>query len=158
MEKEVARFCKNEKKKNRSKRIFAFVLAATCLLFSCFLGGCANGKTGNAFTFLSVRMKGDGKGNITAYAEKEFSLFAPEISVTLTIFYGETAVAGGGDGEKVACVSVDDIGAVGKVFATCAAKDGYYFARLDYVLNGETRSVKTDTVCYSSDGKRVKNG
>ena len=71
------------------KRFFAIILATTCLLFGCFLGGCAKGKTGNAFTFLSVRIKGDGNGNITAYAAKEFSLFSPEISVTLTLFYDE---------------------------------------------------------------------
>ncbi len=140
------------------KRFFALILAATCLLFGCFLGGCVKGKTGNAFTFLSVRIKGDGNGNITAYAAKEFSLFSPEISVTLTLFYNEVSFENGTDGESVAVFKSSDIGADGKITATCAAKDGYYFARLDYVLSGEARSVKTEVVRYSSDGKRVKNG
>lgn len=140
------------------KRFFAFILAATCLLFGCFLGGCANGKGNNAFTFLSVRIKGDGNGNITAYAAQEFSLFSPEISVTLTLFYDEFSFKNDSDGETVAISKTNDIGADGKITATCAAKDGYYFARLDYVLSGEARSVKTEVVRYSSDGKRVKNG
>ena len=70
----------------------------------------------------------------------------------------EFSFENGVGGEAVASFKTSDIGADGKITATCAARDGYYFARLDYVLSGEARSIKTEVVRYSSDGKRVKNG
>lgn len=129
-------------------RKIAALICAVFALFSIFFAGCAP----FTFAFLSVRLKGNGDGTVTAVAQHEFSLGGPDFDVTLTLFRRESAgsenitevksARGGLSAFKTLEITAD----IGEA--------GYYFARLDYEVNGKTEYTLSDTVYYGADGVR----
>ena len=131
------------------------ITAAICALAVCLLtfNGCKGGK--NAFAFISVRMKGNGDGTVTAVAQNEFSLFGDKIPVTLSLYSCEEYTT---DTEKMNLVSQTEsegLGAYKTLDITWQlAKESYFCARLDYSVNGDKKFILSDTVLYGADGKR----
>ena len=129
--------------------------AAICALAvcACVSSGCKGGE--NAFAFISVRMKGNGDGTVTAVAQNEFSLFGDEIPVTLSLYSCEEYTT---DTEKMTLVSrteSEGLGAYKTLDITWQlTEESYFCARLDYSVNGDKKFILSDTVLYGADGKR----
>ena len=132
-----------------------FLTAAICVLAvcACISSGCKGGK--NAFAFISVRMKGNGDGTVSAVAQNEFSLFSDKIPVTLSLYCCEEYTT---DTEKMTLVSrteSEGLGAYKTLDITWRlTEESYLLARLDYSVNGDKKFILRDSVLYGADGKR----
>lgn len=70
--------------KRRKVFLCFFLIAVCCLPFA----GCASDNP-SIFAFLSVRMKGNGDGTITAVAQNEFELAHSAIPMELSVLFSE---------------------------------------------------------------------
>ena len=133
------------------KKLFAVLcclMLSACCMFAASCGG------GNAFVFLSVRMKGNGDGSITAVAQKEFSLGSTAFPVTLTLYSSHEYTNDVARMAEVDTVSIS-LGKENKTSILAEVKEEcYYCARIAYTLNGEGRYIQSDTILYGKDGNR----
>lgn len=124
-------------------------IAALCLLAcaACIFCSCGKG----IFAFVSVRMKGNGNGTVTAVAQNEFALSADEMPVALSLYFSESRDA---ESELVESVEANLKFAQKVSFDYSVQSEGYFFARLEYTVDGETRFIQSDTVFYNTEGNR----
>lgn len=134
------------------KRIFSVICALLCAL--CIISACGGGNDG-LFVFLSVRMKGNGDGTISVVAQNEFGLGSAEMPVSLML-YGSDGFFTDADGATLIKSSKEQLGVSQKCeFVYEITSAGYYCARIEYAVNGETRYIQSDVVYYDVNGKRV---
>lgn len=131
------------------KKFFALtacaLIAAALLLSSCK----------GAFVFVSVRMRGNGDGTITAVAQNEFSAGGNAPEVTLSLYYSETYRTDASKMELAASVTPCPLKFSEKTSITHSVKaEGYYLARILYLIDGEPRYIQSDAIRYGTDGKR----
>lgn len=133
------------------KKPFTALICALIVALSLPLASCSAPFT---FAFLSVRLKGNGDGTVTAVAQHEFSLGGTEFYITLTLIRKESASS-----EEFTEVErlEGSLPALKTLQITADINEaGYYTARLDYEVGGEIKTILSDTVFYGADGLRVK--
>ena len=117
------------------------LLSLLLLLALCFsLASCAG--SGNVFALLSVRLKGNGDGTVTAV-------------VRLTLYVG--AEAGDVSEMRVAgCAQTDDLGLFAALEVSVSVEEpAYYCAEIVYIVHGEEEILQSGTVRYDANGTRV---
>lgn len=131
--------------------ILLFVCCFTCV-------SCSAEQNGNQslFVFLSVRMKGNGDGTITAIAQNEFSIGSCDMPITLTLYASDTQEADVSKMTEVDSLTSDTL----KVFQSMrlvekVEVDRYYCARITYPFRGEPKYIQSDTVRYDKNGNRI---
>lgn len=83
---------------------------AYALLFALSLCCSACGESeASVFSFLSVRMKGNGDGTVTAVAQNEFTLFSPPSEVVLTVYRADEYQTDVAKMEKIEQKSNEDL-------------------------------------------------
>ncbi|MCD8295176.1 MAG: hypothetical protein LUE27_08050 [Clostridia bacterium] len=140
------------------KRVFGIICAAFALLLSCLcLAGCASPDEGNKylFAFLSVRMKGNGDGTITAYAKNEFDIGPAIQDVELTVYYSEEYSITPSSMEAVASEKADVLKAFKEICIPVEARNGYYCSVVTYPITGLERTLQSETMHYDSTGTRI---
>ena len=130
---------------------------ACALLFALSLCCSACGESeASAFSFLSVRMKGNGDGTVTAVAQNEFTLFSPPSEVVLTVYRADEYQTDVAKMEKIEQKSNGDLPFSEKLTILIdVEKESYFCARLTYTVNGTTQYLQSDTVRYNADGTRI---
>lgn len=134
------------------------LIAAICALLSslCLISACGGGNDG-LFVFLSVRMKGNGDGTLSVVAQNEFGLGSAEMPVKLML-YGSDGCFTDTDGATLIKSSEERLGVSQKCeFIYEITSAGYYCAKIEYAVNGETRYIQSDTVYYDINGKRISS-
>ena len=106
---------------------------------------------GGLFTFLSVRIKGNGDGTVTAVAINEFTLFPSSVPVMLTLYRADAA--GQGEATEIdSAYSADlDMGKSRQLTAE-TGEGGYFYAEIEYVAGGSARHIQCGTVYYDAGG------
>lgn len=139
------------------KRILAVVLSLLAAFACAICPSCADGgDSQSAFTFLSVRMKGNGNGTITAVAQNEFSLLPVVLPVTLTLYRSERPATGADEMTVAQRRDTDDLNLFQSVEIVAEADGGGYFlAVASFVLNGEQLSISSDVIRYDGEGNRI---
>ncbi|MCD8307382.1 MAG: hypothetical protein LUD51_04035 [Clostridia bacterium] len=140
------------------KRVFCIICASVALLLACLcLAGCASSDEGNRylFVFLSVRMKGNGDGTITAYVKNEFDIGPAIQDIELTVYYSEEYSISPSSMEAVATESADVLKAFKEDSVTVDAREGYYCAVVTYPITGLDRTMQSETIHYDSTGTRI---
>ena len=136
------------------KRVFAIflfvVLAMAALAATTALSGCPKDET---FTFISLRLDGNGDGTVTAKVTNEFSL-GKKIDVCIDLYRSEkeefgmlVATSGNGSidfGESIEVTHDTDGG-------------GYFCARAIYIVQNRVRYMDSEILHYDADGNRVKD-
>ena len=135
--------------KSCSVLLSLLLLLALC----CSLASCAGG--GNVFALLSVRLKGNGDGTVTAVARNEFALSPAALPVRLTLYVG--AEAGDVSEMRVAgCAQTDDLGLFAALEVSVSVEEpAYYCAEIVYIVHGEEEILQSGTVRYDASGTRV---
>lgn len=127
------------------------VLFVLCL----FCSACGENET-SVFSFLSVRMKGNGDGTVTAVAQNEFTLFSPPSEVVLTVYRADEYQTDVAKMEKIEQKSNGDLPFSEKLTILIdVEKESYFCARLTYTVNGTIQYLQSDTVRYNADGMRI---
>lgn len=139
------------------KRICAILFCAVALFV---LAGCTSckgeGQSQSLFTFLSVRMKGNGDGTITAVAQNELSLLPAVLPVTLTLYFASDMETDTSEMTRLKSVESDDLNIFQSLEIVWEVQDeGYFLAEISFSLNGETRYIKSDTIHYDTYGNRT---
>ena len=116
------------------KKFFA-TLIAVLACSACLLSACGND---GLFTFVSVRMKGNGDGTVTAVAQNEFALGGAEMPVTLFLYTSESYET---DVAKMTLLK-------------SVESESYFCARIEYELDGEPQFIQSDTIYYDLQGNR----
>ena len=133
------------------KKFFA-ALIAVLACSACLLSACGND---GLFTFVSVRMKGNGDGTVTAVAQNEFALGGAEMPVTLFLYTSESYET---DVAKMTLLkSVESGGLKISEKANITLKvesESYFCARIEYELDGEPQFIQSDTIYYDLQGNR----
>ena len=107
------------------------------------------------FALLSVRIRGNGDGTVTAVARNEFALGSAVIPVSLTLYrvsdaqdLSLRAVA--------ASAQTDDLNFLASLEASAAVEGtAYYYAEIVYSVYGEEEVLASEVVCYDAEGNRV---
>lgn len=112
----------------------------------------------NLFLFLSVRLKGNGDGTITAVAQNEFSICSSIHSVTLTIYYSSEQTDDTSHMLKINSISKEDL----SIFQSITLNEniqneGYYCAEIKYKLDEEIKCIQSELIYYDINGK-IKHG
>lgn len=132
-----------------------FALAAFIAVCAAMLPACSSGDNCGTFCFLSVRLKGNGDGTVTAAAINEFSL-GGEMPVTLYLYRSETFADGTKEMQLEDKISSDGLAMTDKIEITCDVRGGGYFcAKAEYTADGETRYILSDVVHYDASGERL---
>lgn len=136
--------------KRFSRLLCALLLLAVCLSFA------ACGGEGSAvFALLSVRIRGNGDGTVTAVARNEFALGPAVIPVSLTLYLvpdaqdlSRRAIA--------AQAQTDDLDFLASIEASAVVEGtAYYYAEIVYSVYGEEEVLASELVCYDAEGNRV---
>ncbi len=136
------------------KRLAAVICTLLCEL--CLFSACGGGN-GGLFVFLSVRLKGNGDGSISVVAQNEFGLGSAELPVTLQLYRSDGYRTDTRSMEKIKWAH-ERLGVSQKCeFLYQIKSAGYYCARIEYILNGETKYIQSDTVYYDINGKRISS-
>lgn len=110
------------------------------------------------FTFLSVRLKGNGDGSVTAVAQNEFCIGPQVLPVTLNLYYSDIYLSDLSEMTLKSSYFCEDLDIFQTVTLTEeVAAEGYFLAELCYLVNGEKNFIRTEAILYASDGLRVKN-
>lgn len=130
------------------------VLACAVLCFCCaFAASCGNGGGSDyLFVFLSVRMKGSG-GTVTAVAQNEFAIGSAVLPVTLTLYSCRTYETDAAEMTEIKSVYCEDLNIFAALRLDAAADESYFCARLTYTVNGENKTIQSDTVRYGAEGR-----
>ena len=132
-----------------------YALAAFIAVCAAMLPACSSGDNRGTFCFLSVRLKGNGDGTVTAAAINEFSL-GGEMPVTLYLYRSETFADGTEEMQLEDKISSDELAMTDKLEITCDVRGGGYFcAKAEYTADGETRYILSDVVHYDARGERL---
>lgn len=129
-------------------------LIALCCLFS---ASCAGGEERNqsVFVFLSVRMKGNGDGTITAVAQNEFAIGSSVLPVTLTLYSSDTFQTNVGNMYEIESRATEDLNFLNIIEIVFKVQDdAYYCARIAYKVKGEYQYIQSDTLRYDKNGVR----
>lgn len=139
------------------KAVFALaaaIAAATVALFPACSD--ADGNAAGTFCFLSVRLKGNGDGTVTAVAINEFNTGGTKLPVTLCLYRSEEYEENTQDMQLLETAESDGLAMNEKIEIVCSADAGGYFCALaEYTINGETRQIFSDMVHYSAEGTRL---
>lgn len=134
-------------------RVFAAMLCAAAIIFACAAAACTGG---NAFTFLSVRLRGNGDGTVTARAQNEFDAGSAVIFGTLRIYRSDGQFDDTDYAELAGEVYIADFSEQKTAELTVpAAGGGYFCAELTYIIDGEEYAVLSGTVHYDAQGNRI---
>lgn len=134
------------------KRTFAALACALLLLLCLSLSACSGGAS--LFVFLSVRLKGNNDGTITAVAQNEFALGPSVLPVTLELY--RTTGAAEEDFSLCESASSDDLDLFRSLRIVADADGGgYFFAKITYTVDGEVRELLSETVHYDANGSRL---
>ncbi len=138
--------------KRRYVIICLFLLIACCIPFA----GCGSGDP-SVFVFLSVRMKGNGDGTITAVAQNEFELAHTAVPIELSVMFSEDYQSDISKMQTVKSERTDDLKPFGSFSVDVTAADGYFCAVVSYSVNGDVRYIQTETLQYDLNGNRVQS-
>lgn len=131
------------------KKIFP-ILVCLLLCFTVLFSSC-----GNINVFLSVRMKGNGNGTVTAFAQNEFAVGSASPSVTLEIYSSDVETADVKNMRLLDSVSSDGLAALEILMLTVAVQaESYLLARASYSVGGESGFIYSDVILYDAEGKR----
>ena len=134
------------------KRLFIAVAALMLAVACAFSVSCADGGSDCLFAFLSVRLKGNGDGTVSAYAQNEFALTGCKIPVTLELYCSQS----GEDYYLLKSVSSDGLGAFETLSVTAeVGETSAFYERIVYLAAGEIRYISSACVTYGTDGIRV---
>ena len=131
------------------------LLCALLLLAACLSFAACGGEGSTVFALLSVRIRGNGDGTVTAVARNEFALGSAVIPVSLTLYrvsdaqdLSLRAVA--------ASAQTDDLNFLASLEASAAVEGtAYYYAEIVYSVYGEEEVLASELVCYDAEGNRV---
>lgn len=129
-----------------------FLLIACCIPFA----GCGSGDP-SVFVFLSVRMKGNGDGTITAVAQNEFELAHSAIPMELSVLFSENYETDASAMRIIKKEQISDLKPFGSFSVDVTAADGYFCAVVSYSVNGDVRYIQTETLQYDLNGNRVQS-
>lgn len=139
----------------RFSAVFFGIVLFVCLLFGCSCSGDSPARQ-SVFAFLSVRLKGNGDGTLTAVAQNEFSIGWASLPVSLTLYRSQEYQSEVDNMLAVASVDGDDLTIFERLEVRYAIEsEGYFCARVVYRLNGEVRYIQSDTLRYGADGNRM---
>lgn len=137
------------------KLISLCILICICCPLFCSCNA-TEGKNDSIFVFLSVRMKGNGDGTVTASAQNEFAIGYLILPVTLTLYSSETYQTGVENMTVAGSATSDDLNIFGKLNVVAEVGEHSYFcARVTYAAGGEERYLQSATVQYTGNGERV---
>lgn len=139
------------------RRIFAIFACAIALM--CCLG-CTSCKSEeqnqSLFTFLSVRMKGNGDGTITAVAQNELSLLPAVLPATLMLYASTDMQTSSDEMTAVKSIESEDLNIFQSLEIIWKVEDeSYFLAEIAFSLNGETRYIQSDIIHYDVYGNRI---
>ena len=129
------------------KRI-SVLLSLLLLLAVCFsFASCAG--EGNVFALLSVRLKGNGDGTVTAVARNEFAVGSSVLPVELTLYACSENIS---DTSRMQA----DLNLFSVIEVTVPVTEPAYFcAEIVYTVHGETQVLQSGVVRYDASGDRV---
>ncbi len=110
----------------------------------------------NLCLFLSLRMKGNGDGTITAIAQNEFSIGNPVFPVCLRLYVSDVNTSDVSQMQLIDSVREDDLEAFRSVAVTYElTKAAYYCAVVEYYVNSEAKTQQCNTIYYDLNGNRA---
>lgn len=136
------------------KRI-SVLLSLLLLLAVCFsFASCAG--EGNVFALLSVRLKGNGDGTVTAVARNEFAVGSSALPVELTLYACSENISDTSRKQAVSRTQTDDLNLFSAIEVTVPVTEPAYFcAEIVYTVHGETQVLQSGVVRYDASGDRV---
>lgn len=135
---------------------FALCLCSLLLLAACLGFTACAGEGGAVFALLSVRLKGNGDGTVTAVARNEFALGPAVLPVALTLYVLPGEDADPAAREVVGRAETDDLNFLRTVEVVAEVSErAYYYAEIVYTVYGEEQVLQSGIVCYEADGNRA---
>lgn len=134
---------------------FSVLLSFLLLLAVCVSLASCTGE-GNVFALLSVRLRGNGDGTVTAVARNEFAVGSSVLQVELTLYVGTENSSDTSRMRAVGRTQTDDLDLFSAIEVTVPVADpAYYCAEIVYIVHGEVQVLQSGVVRYDASGNRV---
>lgn len=150
--------------KRRTKLIVLSLLAVAVCSLVAFgaVGVAAEGQDApqsrGLYTSISIRIDGDGNGNVSAIAKNEFTLGEARIPVYVYLYRSESYPEDYGDMILVASGYVSDLDIFHSLAATASTsgRQSYWSARVRYRLdNGDWQESMTGVTLFDAYGNEI---
>lgn len=115
-------------------------------------------QTRGLYTSISIRLDGDGNGNVSAIAKNEFTLGEARISVYVYLYRSDSFTEDHNEMVLAASGYVTDLDIFHSLSATSSTSgcQSYWLARVRYRMdNGGWREAFTETMLFDANGNEI---
>jgi hypothetical protein len=125
------------------------LLSSLILLSACN----ANKSNDFMFVFLSVRLKGNNDGTISATAQNEFTIGFSVVPVKLSLYRIDS---NNEQIEEINSTYTDDLNILEKLTIDYNVdKDSTYYAQIEYTVKNQIKVVQSEKIKYNEQGIRL---